>query len=77
MNVRVDHVRHSKCRTDFLNRVQHNDAVKRAAKEKGQRVDITQIKRFPTQPKAGYVVSADSAHGGPVILAPLPFDEML
>ena len=35
VNPRVEHVRHSKCRDDFLNRVKTNAAAKRAAKERG------------------------------------------
>merc|ERR1712130_885550 len=35
VNVRVEHVRHSKCRDDFVNRVKANAAAKHAAKEKG------------------------------------------
>lgn len=35
VNLRVEHVRHSKCRDDFLNRVKTNAAAKRAAKERG------------------------------------------
>lgn len=77
VNVRVEHVRHSKCRQEFLDRVQRNDKIKRDAKSKGIVVDISAIKRFPVAPKAGYVVKAESAHGLPVILAPTPFDDML
>lgn len=32
IHVRTEHVRHSKCRTDFLNRVKKNDALVREAK---------------------------------------------
>jgi large subunit ribosomal protein L21e len=77
VNVRVEHCRHSKCRQEFLDRVQRNDAIKRAAKEKGEKAPLESIKRFPIAPKAGYVVAADSAHGTPVLVAPAPFDEML
>lgn len=38
INVRVEHVTHSKCRTDFLDRVQENEKLKREAKIKGIRV---------------------------------------
>jgi hypothetical protein len=38
INVRVEHVNHSKCRTDFLNRVKENEALKLDAKAKGIRV---------------------------------------
>ncbi len=35
INVRVEHVKHSNCRLDFLNRVAANEAKKKEAKEKG------------------------------------------
>ncbi len=35
LHVRIEHVRQSKCRKDFLDRVLRNDAIKRAAKEAG------------------------------------------
>lgn len=35
VNLRVEHVRHSKCRDDFIRRVKSNAAAKRAAKERG------------------------------------------
>ncbi len=43
INVRVEHVRPSKCRQDFLTRVKENDIKKRAAKESGKRA--TDIRR--------------------------------
>lgn len=35
VNLRVEHVRHSKCRQEFLDRVKHNHEAHVAAKEKG------------------------------------------
>jgi hypothetical protein len=35
INVRVEHVRQSKCRQDFLDRVKRNEDIKRQAKESG------------------------------------------
>ena len=35
VNLRVEHVKHSKCRQEFLDRVVSNAAKKREAKEKG------------------------------------------
>lgn len=78
INVRIEHIRASKCRKDFLNRVQANDLVKREAKKAGKRVPIEAIKRFPVGPKAGYVVSPSSEEGSqPLLLAPTLFDDML
>jgi large subunit ribosomal protein L21e len=35
VNLRVEHVKHSKCRQEFLDRVKSNAAKKKEAKEKG------------------------------------------
>lgn len=35
VNLRVEHVKHSKCRDDFLNRVKSNAAAKKVAKAAG------------------------------------------
>jgi len=35
INVRVEHVKHSRCRQDFLDRVAENERKKKAAKEAG------------------------------------------
>lgn len=77
VNIRVEHIRQSKCRLDFLKRVQSNDEVKRAAKLKGERLPIEAIKRFPLGPKAGFVVKADAGKGLPTVVTPQPFDEMI
>jgi large subunit ribosomal protein L21e len=77
VNIRIEHIRRSTCREDFVKRVKSNDKTKRDAKLAGKRVPIEAIKRFPIGPKAGYVVPSASAHGGPITIAPIPFDDML
>lgn len=47
IHVRLEHVRHSKCRQEFLDRVQANDAKRAAAKKAGEQV---YLKRVPPQP---------------------------
>ena len=44
INVRIEHIKHSKSRDSFLKRVKENDQKKREAKEKGPWV---QLKRLP------------------------------
>ena len=34
VNIRIEHVKHSKCRDDFLKRVKENEAKRKEAKEK-------------------------------------------
>ncbi|KAA0160693.1 hypothetical protein FNF27_08231 [Cafeteria roenbergensis] len=78
IHVRVEHVRHSKCRAGFLARVQKIGAIKEAAKKTGIKAPIEQIKRFPTQPKAGYFVTAECRGDKlPIVVRPKVFNELL
>ena len=72
-NVRNEHVRPSKCRSDFLTRAKAVDAKLREAKAKGIRLPIEEIKRFPTAPKSSYVVVADNV----ITLKPIAYDDMM
>ncbi|XP_065838480.1 large ribosomal subunit protein eL21-like [Oscarella lobularis] len=54
INVRVEHVRQSRCREDFLRRVKENERLKKEAKEKGIKVSL---KRQPKGPRGGHFVS--------------------
>ena len=73
INVRIEHVRPSKCRTDFLARAKAVDAKKRDAKAKGIRLPIEEIKRFPVAPKSSFVVSPEDV----TTLKPLTYDNMM
>jgi large subunit ribosomal protein L21e len=67
VNLRVEHVKHSKCRQEFLDRVKSNALKEREAKEKGEHV---QLKRLPAQPRESRVVSIKS--NAPQTLTALP-----
>ncbi|WWC95478.1 hypothetical protein V866_002342 [Kwoniella sp. B9012] len=54
VNIRIEHIKHSKCRQEFLDRVKSNAAKKREAKEKGEHVVL---KRQPAQPREARHVS--------------------
>ncbi|WFD26573.1 60S ribosomal protein L21A [Malassezia nana] len=69
VNLRVEHVRHSKCRDNFVNRVKANAAAKREAKEKGEHVNL---KRQPALPREAHTIAV--AGNKPVTLAPQPYD---
>ncbi|GAA6064146.1 hypothetical protein JCM10212_000219 [Sporobolomyces blumeae] len=69
VNLRVEHVKHSKCRDDFLNRVKANAAAKKEAKEKGETVVL---KRLPALPREARTVSTNG--NAPQTLAPIPYD---
>ncbi|OAV90893.1 60S ribosomal protein L21-A [Puccinia triticina 1-1 BBBD Race 1] len=69
VNLRIEHVKHSKCRDDFLRRVKENARLKKEAKEKGEKV---QLKRLPAGPREAHTISTQS--NAPVTLAPIPYD---
>jgi len=54
IHVRIEHVKPSKCRDDFLKRVISNEVAKKAAKESGKRAVL---KRLPVQPRCGSFIS--------------------
>jgi len=55
IHVRIEHVHHSKCRQDFLDRVKSNDAKRKEAKQLGQK---NSLKRLPAQPRKGGHIKA-------------------
>ncbi|KAM0750277.1 hypothetical protein T439DRAFT_326229 [Meredithblackwellia eburnea MCA 4105] len=69
VNLRVEHVKHSKCRDDFLNRVKSNAAAKIAAKAKGETI---QLKRLPAAPREARTVTTSG--NIPQTLTPIPYD---
>jgi len=40
INVRIEHVTHSKCREDFLKRVKENEHLRKESKEKKIKVEL-------------------------------------
>ncbi|UJR16188.1 hypothetical protein I4U23_003098 [Adineta vaga] len=56
INVRIEHIKHSKCRSDFLNRVKLSEKLKRAAKESGKPVPLSSIKRQPQGPRKQHLI---------------------
>ncbi|XP_014677532.1 PREDICTED: 60S ribosomal protein L21-like [Priapulus caudatus] len=69
INVRVEHVKHSNCRRDFLRRVQDNDVARRVAKEKGS---IIKAKRQPKEPLGAHHVR--TRYNKPQLLEPIPYE---
>merc|ERR1712088_564878 len=70
ISVRIEHVKHSQCRKDFLDRVKANEVKKTEAKETGVRG--APCKRFAAQPKEAHVVSTKDNE--PVLLGPVPYE---
>jgi len=69
INVRVEHIKHSKCRDDFLRRVNENELKKKEAKEKGIKVEC---KRKPTAPRPAHFVR--TKRNTPETLEPIPYE---
>ena len=56
IHIRIEHVRQSKSRQAFVDRVHANDAKKREAKTKGVKIST---KRVPAQPRASHTVESN------------------
>lgn len=69
VNLRIEHVKHSKCRTEFVKRVKENAAKRAAAKESGEKVFL---KRQHVLPREAHVVEAIG--NAPQTLAPVPYE---
>merc|ERR1712193_253629 len=67
--VRVEHVKHSQCRQEFLDRVQSNDEKKKAANEAGKRITL---KREPRQPREAHTVAAKD--NVPQLITPIAYE---
>ncbi|KAH9830482.1 60S ribosomal protein L21 [Rhodofomes roseus] len=69
VNIRVEHIRHSKCRKEFLDRVKRNHDEHVIAREKGERVTL---KRIPAQPRPAHTVSTSG--NAPQTMAPVRYE---
>ncbi|KAL4781819.1 ribosomal protein L21e-domain-containing protein [Aspergillus varians] len=67
INVRLEHVKHSRSREDFIKRVKENAEKKKQAKEQGVHLHL---KRQPTLPREAHTVDGAS----PETITPLPYD---
>ena len=72
VSLRIEHVRHSKCRDDFLRRVKENAAKKLEAQKKGVKISL---KRLPAQPRSSHFVS--SKNNAPETITPIPYDTLI
>merc|ERR1711972_1314266 len=71
INVRIEHVKHSKSRDSFLQRVKENEKRKLEAKQKGTWVEL---KRQPAPPREAHFVSTKKNE--PQLLEPIPYEFM-
>lgn len=70
VNVRIEHVRHSKCRQEFIDRVKSNAEKKKAAKAEGKHVEL---KRLPAAPRESRTISVGKENAIETLTA-LPYD---
>lgn len=70
INVRIEHVKPSRCREDFLRRVKENDAARHELKTKNRKAKIC-LKRKPQAPRGEQVIVNPPE---PVFLAPIPYE---
>jgi len=76
INVRVEHVKHSKCREDFLQRMKKNDELKEkyaADMKAGLKPQRPLLKRMPAQPREADFVKVNR-YNKPKTLAPKSYD---
>jgi len=69
INIRLEHVKHSACRQDFLDRVKANEKKKKDAKVKGE---VVHCKRQPQTPWTSHFVS--TKYNKPVVLEPIKYE---
>lgn len=72
VNLRIEHVKHSKCRDDFLQRVKDNAAKKAESKKTGKPV---LLKRLPVGPRPAHFVS--TRNNTPTLLRPIPYETLV
>ncbi|KAK3925074.1 60S ribosomal protein L21 [Frankliniella fusca] len=67
INIRIEHVKHSKCREDFLKRVKENERLRKEARKTGQQATL---KRIPKGPRPSHIVKGTEL----IQLAPIPYE---
>ncbi|KAI8990009.1 60S ribosomal protein L21-A [Pilobolus umbonatus] len=72
VNIRVEHIKHSKCRQEFLDRVVANAQKKKDAKAAGVPYNL---KRIPAQPRDARHVS--TKFNVPQTIAPIAYETLL
>jgi len=70
INIRIEHVKHSRCREDFLRRVKDNEEKKRVARQTSTPVCC---KRWPAQPRKGHFVRTHGKAPEDVEIQPYEF----
>ncbi|XP_039265976.1 large ribosomal subunit protein eL21-like [Styela clava] len=69
INVRIEHIKHSKSRISFVQRVKENEKKRKEAKATGQKINL---KRQPAQPRPGHFVRSNGID--PELVSPVPYE---
>ena len=72
VNLRVEHIKHSNCRLEFLERVKKNRELKAQAKKDGVPFNL---KRQPLAPREARTVT--TAGNTPVLITPVPYEALV
>ncbi|CAO3658569.1 unnamed protein product [Umbelopsis ramanniana] len=72
INLRVEHVKHSKCRQEFLDRVKENARKRKEATEAGVQVVL---KRLPAQPREARHISTKANF--PETITPVAYETLI
>ncbi|KAL3930599.1 MAG: hypothetical protein SGPRY_001470 [Prymnesium sp.] len=74
IHVRVEHVRPSKSHTGHLERINKNEALKKAAKASGKPCDLALLKRAPKGPREAFELNLGNTFEGKThLLTPVPY----
>ncbi|PRT55736.1 60S ribosomal protein L21-B [Wickerhamiella sorbophila] len=71
VNLRVEHIKHSKCREEFVQRVKDVAKAKIEARQTGNRVEV---KRQPVKPREARTVSFEAL---PETITPVPYETFI
>ena len=69
INVRIEHVQHSRSRDEFLRRVKENAAKRQQAKEQGTHINL---KRQPAMPRQSRTI--DATKNRPETISPIAYE---
>ncbi len=72
INVRVEHLKASKCRDAFLRRVKDNEAARAEAKTRGEKLTL---KRLPLGPRPAHTVSM--VNNEPITVTAVPYEQLI
>jgi large subunit ribosomal protein L21e len=74
IHVRIEHIRKSACQKEIIARVKSNEAIKKAAREGGEKVCL---KRQVKAPREGYFLAKPGGDGTITTIQPLPFSDLI